>query len=356
MTDPRLTRLHELLQKALEIELFTIPPYLTALYSIKEGTNRDSAKIIQSVVMEEMLHATLVANVMNAVGAIPLVSPERSRGRLKKCNYPSRIPHINLDLEVALSPFSEHAITDFKAIEAPESPKEWKDSIRLGQIHSIGHLYNIVLDHLVAVANELGEDVTFSGDPTRQVGPEQYYGAGGRVIRVHNLTDAKTVISEVAQQGEGRIHVSNLTGDELVFHQPDEVAHYYRFEQILAGRYYDRYDDLGLPSGPRLLVNWLEVYKIKPFPGSSSKGPSGLEELVKAFDQTYCELLNVVHRGFNGEPEALREATIIMQRLKQETISLMQVEIGNGETCGPPFWFATVGGCEMSDKSAENRE
>jgi hypothetical protein len=348
--------LRELLQKALEIELFTIPPYLTALYSIKEGTNRDSVKIIQSVVMEEMLHATLVANVMNAVGATPLVSPELSGGALSKCYYPSRVPHINIDLEISLSPFSENAITEFRAIEAPEQPEEWRESTRRRQIHSIGHLYNLVLDHLITVTNDLGEDATFSGDRRLQIGPEQYYGAGGRVIRVHDLTDAKTVISEVAQQGEGRIHVSNLTGDELLFHQPDEVGHYYRFEQILARRYYNRYDDLGLPSGPRLLVDWSEVYKIKPFPRMSSQGPTGLDELVEIFDQTYCELLNVIHKGFNGDPGALGEATVIMQRLKQETISLMQVEIGERETCGPPFWFATVGSCEMLDRSSENPE
>jgi hypothetical protein len=340
MTDPRLTRLRELLQKALEIELFTIAPYLTALYSIKEGTNSDSVKIIQSVVMEEMLHATLVANVMNAVGATPLVSPELSGSALNRCYYPSKVPHVNMNLEISLSRFSKHVIQDFRTIEAPEKPEEWKESNRRRGIHSIGHLYNIVLDHLITVTNDLGEDITFSGDRGRQIGPEQYYGAGGRVIRVDCLSAAKTVLAEVAQQGEGRVDVSNLTGDELLFHQPDEVAHYYRFEQILAGHYYNRYDDLTLrPSGPRLLVDWSGVYKIKPFSGGNPKCAAGLDELLNTFDQTYCDLLNRIHKGFNGNPEALGEATVIMQRLKYEAVSLMQVEIGNGETCSPPFWF-----------------
>ena len=190
----------------------------------------------------------------------------------------------------------------------------------------------------------MGERITFSGDRERQVGPEQYYGAAGRVIRVHGLTDAKTVISEVAQQGEGRVELSNLTGDELLFHQPDEVAHYYRFEQILAERYYNRYDDLSLsPSGPRLLVDWSEAYKIRPLFGMNSKCPPGLDALLTTFDRTYCDLLNAIHKGFNGNPEALGEATVTMQRLKYEIISLMQVEIGNGETCGPPFWFVKMG-------------
>jgi hypothetical protein len=348
MTDPRLTRLRELLQKALELELFTIPPYLTALYSIKEGTkgrNAESAKIIQSVVMEEMLHATLVANVMNAVGAMPLVSPELSQGKLKKCYYPSKVPHVEMDLNISLSRFSEDVIKDFREIEAPEKPEEWKESIKRGEIHSIGHLYEIVLDHLITLANDLGEKATFVGGHNLQIGPEQYYGAGGRVIRVHGLTDAKTVISEVAQQGEGRVDVSNLTGNELRFHQPNEVAHFYRFEQILAGRYYNRGDDLSLsPSGPRLLVDWSAVHKIRPFALKDSICPHGLDDLLKTFDRTYSDLLSFIHKGFNGAPGALIEATDTMKQLAPKTVELMQVPIGSEETCGPPFWFVKAGG------------
>jgi len=343
MTDLRLIRLRKLLQKALELEIFTIPPYLTALYSIKEDSNAESVKIIQSVVMEEMLHATLIANIMNAVGATPLVSHQLSGAALKRCYYPSKVPHVNMNLEISLSHFSKEVIKDFRSIEAPEKPEEWKESARRQEIHSIGHLYEIVLDHLITLTNDLGEDVIFSGHRERQIGPEQYYGAAGRVIRVHGLTDAKTVISEVAQQGEGRVELSNLTGDELRFHQPDEVAHYYRFEQILAERYYDRYDDLSLsPSGPRLLVDWSGVYKIRPFSRMNSACPPGLDELLETFERSYCELLNLIHKGFNGSPEALSESTVTMQKLKYQTVSLMQVEVGNGETCSPPFWFVKM--------------
>ena len=343
MTDPRLTRFRQLLQKALEVELFTIPPYLTALYSIKEGTNAESVKIIQSVVMEEMLHATLVANVMNAVGAAPLVSSELSDSGLKRCHYPSKVPHVNIAPIISLSRFSEGVIRDFRSIEAPEKPEEWNESIRRQEIHSIGHLYSIVLDDLITLTNDLGETAIFSGDHDRQIGPEQYYGAGGRVIRVHGLADAKTVISEVAQQGEGRVRLSSLTGDEILFHQPNEVAHFYRFEQILAERYYERYDELTLsPSGRRLSVDWSEVYNIRPLSDGNASRPAGLAELLKTFERTYSDLLNLIHKGFNVDPEALGEATVTMQRLKHQTVSLMQVELGDGETCGPPFWFVKL--------------
>ena len=72
ITDLESLRHH--LQEALEIEHATIPPYLCALYSIPEGSNREAASVIRSVVMEEMLHLTLVANVMNAVGGTPAIA------------------------------------------------------------------------------------------------------------------------------------------------------------------------------------------------------------------------------------------------------------------------------------------
>ena len=54
ITDIQSLRLH--LQWAIEVEHTQIPAYLCALYSIKEGHNREAAEIIESVFMEEMLH------------------------------------------------------------------------------------------------------------------------------------------------------------------------------------------------------------------------------------------------------------------------------------------------------------
>ena len=61
----------DLLQTAIEVEHSTIPAYLCALYSIKDGTNQEAAQIIKSVVLEEMLHMILAANVLNAIGGHP---------------------------------------------------------------------------------------------------------------------------------------------------------------------------------------------------------------------------------------------------------------------------------------------
>lgn len=71
------TDLHTHLQHALDVEFWTIPLYLTALYSIKGLRNLrpsdypPAAKLIQSVVIQEMLHMEIVCNLSNALGCTP---------------------------------------------------------------------------------------------------------------------------------------------------------------------------------------------------------------------------------------------------------------------------------------------
>ena len=70
--------LQQHLQTAIELEHSTLPPYLCALYSLKDGSNKEARAVLQSVALEEMLHLTLAANVLNAVGGTPVLdSPRR---------------------------------------------------------------------------------------------------------------------------------------------------------------------------------------------------------------------------------------------------------------------------------------
>src|SRR3954471_24254535 len=63
--------LRQHLQWAIELEHATLPPYMTALYSIEEGANPEAVEVIHSVFLEEMLHLTLAANILNAIDGEP---------------------------------------------------------------------------------------------------------------------------------------------------------------------------------------------------------------------------------------------------------------------------------------------
>ena len=80
--------LHRYLHKAMQLEHATIPPYLMALYSIEPGTNSDATHVIRVVVVEEMLHLTLAANLLNA-SACTRLDRTRLRAALS-CRTPRR--------------------------------------------------------------------------------------------------------------------------------------------------------------------------------------------------------------------------------------------------------------------------
>ena len=65
--------LKESLQRAIELELFTIPPYLCAMWSLKkqDGPVRD---LLQGIAIEEMFHFGLACNMLNSIGGSPQIN------------------------------------------------------------------------------------------------------------------------------------------------------------------------------------------------------------------------------------------------------------------------------------------
>ena len=63
--------LREHLQWAIELEHFTLPPYLCALCSLDSDRNAEAGEVLVSILVEEMLHMTLAGNLLNAVGGTP---------------------------------------------------------------------------------------------------------------------------------------------------------------------------------------------------------------------------------------------------------------------------------------------
>ena len=77
----------QLVQKAIELEHSTIPPYLTAMFSLKPGTNKEVSEVIHSIVVEEMLHMAIMCNIMNALGGSPIINKPTFIP-----NYPTSLP------------------------------------------------------------------------------------------------------------------------------------------------------------------------------------------------------------------------------------------------------------------------
>jgi hypothetical protein len=198
--------LQAIAQAAVEVELFTIPLYMTALYSIQgmhqitskgndfykgrlwpgsattaqPATPNDKAfNVIFSVLIQEMLHLQLASNMATAIGVIPKFTSSALQSSTHgwTCYAPtsSTIPHI-IDLKdttsysdviVNVGGVTREQLRLFLAIEQPEDdarkdikpdrrdayfPKvpfaDWKKGDPLPMFGTIGWMYQCYLDYL----------------------------------------------------------------------------------------------------------------------------------------------------------------------------------------------------------------
>lgn len=330
MSSPKITtreQLHQYLYGAMQLEHATIPPYLTALYSIRPGTNADAYHVLRVTAVEEMLHLTLAANLLNAVGGTPdLTRP----GFVPE--YPAYLPDGETDFSVSRRRFSREALETFLSIERPRKAPDEAARVhdrghskrnRLGvqpnqpemQFYSIGEFYHEIWRGVQHLHRELGNEL-FCGDPARQISKEYFYSGGGEIIPVTDLASAKAAIDLIAEQGEG------FGG--TVYDTEHELAHYYRFEQLTLGRYYQDGDQPGSPTGPELHVDWDAAFQIKTdarladFPPASEVYRAAVE-----FNRSYADFLELLTRAYNGWPALLLDAVVDMFRLRDQMTRLM---------------------------------
>jgi Ferritin-like len=320
--------LREHLTGAVELELLTIPPYLCALYSIHPQTNLEAGLIIRSVVVEEMLHMILAANVLNAVGG----KPNLTTGAFMPPRYPTTIPYHAGEFEVGLRPLNEDALCTFLSIEnpsyldrAPLKPAAGAAKPRIMSLgyETIGDFYDAVERALVELVLEHGEEQVFIGDHGLQIGPEHYYASGGHAIKVHELSDAIDALEQIVEQGEGKI-TQPPSGEK--FDPERDLAHFYRFNELATGRRYKVDDTPELPTGPPVDFDKHAVYTMKPNL-KTAELPAGLRKASDDCNVVWSRLLRDLEDALNGQPKLLRSAVATMFELKDAACGLLPIEL-----------------------------
>jgi hypothetical protein len=311
-----------LLQAALEVERFTLPPYLTALYSIAEATNVPCVSLLRGVVVQEMLHMSLVCNVLNAIGGAPQVAARQHLA------YPAKLPYSGDRFKVGILPFTRGALDTFCTIEQPG-----EGAHGVGY-HELAQFYRYI-EKALAALDERTPGGVFRGDPAWQVGPQHYYSAGGMLFPVTNLASARAALELVIVQGEGT--KESVGGGDARFGQAFQLAHYFAFESIRKGRLYVAGDSpKGPPTGPALAVDWESVAKVRPnLTLRALDGWPAIREQARAFNAAWVELLVALDVAFDGHPGRLMEAVAKMFALKYQAQALMRLPLDGGEVAGP---------------------
>lgn len=323
------------LQWAIELEHATIPPYMCALYSLDPDRNAEAVRVIGSVFSEEMLHLALAANLLNAVGGKPkLDTPELLPA------YPHPLPHGDRSVHVHLAPYGAETLDLFLRIEQPASADAPPQT---DEYQTIGQFYAAIETGIRMLSDKLGENAVFCGDPERQIGEFHMHGGGGAVIPVQDLKSALAALTEIMEQGEGAARTAVWDGDRDVFH-PDreEVAHFYRFQELRHGRRYQTGDTpQSGPTGEQIAIDLDGVLPMRPNPRTTDF-PEGSDIRVaqEQFNNTYCLLLYQLEQVFNGNPSQLGATVGVMYQLKAQAQALMKMPTGDGQTtAGPTFEY-----------------
>lgn len=347
--------LKQYLAAALQLEHATLPPYMMALYSIKAGTNRDASHILRVVMVEEMLHLTLAANLLNAIGG-----EVRLDGKGFVPTYPTYLPDGETDFQVSMQAFTPEALEGFLKIERPAMAESAAQRFVRRTRHSghalcriqgdeddlhfysIGEFYEEIergFVRLERAAQKEGRTI-FIGALERQVTPEYYYSGGGEIFVVQNLKDAVKAIELIKGQGEG--------AGGGIYDREGEISHYYRFQQLKLGQYYQKGDAVDSPSGPTFTVDFSAVYPIKTDirPSDLPEG-SEVQAAAQSYDATYAAFLQELTRAYGGEPQRLMGAVGSMFRIKEAALQLIHNPIPGmeGVHAAPTFDIdAHVGG------------
>lgn len=329
LTNEGVDGLRAALQAAIALEHATLPPYLYALYSIQPGKNVLAARILRSIVMQEMTHLALCCNVLNAVGGSPsLNQPDFFP------TYPGPLPGgIDNGLKVPLAPLSLDQVQHtFMVIEEPEDPLVFPvladAALALSAPKTIGQFYAGIKQQLQTLAQT---QKIFTGEAARQLNS----GISG-LIEVTDLASALAAIDLIVIQGEG----TKTTPLDAV----NEPAHYYRFAEIFHQRMLiPQAGDPGFAyAGDPVPFEPAGVLPVTSNPTPALYVGTAAEPMNDAFNYTYTSLLAALHETFNGAPDNIDTAIGLMESVKSQAQALMAQPIAGGKNAGPTFTYRPV--------------
>lgn len=331
----KLEELYPLVQKAIELEHATIPPYLTAMFSLKPGTEKEIWDIIHSIVIEEMMHMTISANILNALGGSPSINNPKFVPE-----YPGPLPMgIGDGLIVGLAKYSKEQVKSvFMEIEEPEEPLDIPVKTKMmaeaaPQFHTIGEFYMALSKKIEEIAPD-----NLPGDAAKQVTSPFF--SSDLLFPILTKQDAIKAIDIIVEQGEGT-ETSPIDFD-------GEIAHYYRFEELYVGKRLekDESEKVGYSfSGPVIPFDPANVQPILSNTKASMFSPGSEERRrVDEFNASYQSLLNGLHLTFNGNPDMLKDTIGLMFDIKLYGEKLCGIPFPGkkGVNIGPPFEYVKL--------------
>jgi len=330
------------LQTAAQLEFATIPPYLCAMWSIKDT---DSAVYMsfREVVMEEMLHLGLVSNMLTTIGETPKLYPDAAPA------FPCRLPGgVRPNLEVPLRRLTRQGVKDvFMEIEKPRHDISGLDPT-VETDPTIGDFYDAILGAFEALPKNANSGHTVAISGYRQISRNINIRDGVVAVqfKVESLDDVQKAIRIIKEQGEGSETSPIDTAKGIAM----DLAHYFRFAEIHQGKAL-AFDENGKIVFTGSVIEWndADVYPMADIPPGgykSSDVPADVAEKLVEFDQTFTRMLKLLQAAWEPnpadptkpQPTKLTASVGAMFQMTEIALELMGKEISSGgQTYGPCF-------------------
>ena len=309
--DEARARLGSLLQAALRLEFATIPVYLSAAFSL--GTGNEAIRLlITRVAIEEMLHFTIVANTMNAIGIVPDIDAAVPV-------YPCDLDLLQPSLHLELRSFSTELVEQlFLRIETPRQPIIFEAEL-VAAPKTVGEFY----EGIISIIESGIIPGLFNVDPAtrnalvipdppafRPIGYRDDNDVGTYPIppsidfAISDSVSAVRHLRWLVDQGEG-----TSKGDADPIDLAGLPAHYYRFMSILKGRYLIEDAGVGLGysySGGSLPFDETAVHECDPNPKTADyAGHQRLIDQMTLFNNAYSGMIDALKVAFDSRDPAV---------------------------------------------------
>jgi hypothetical protein len=298
--------LHEALQSAIALEHSTLPLYLSAMFSL-EVQNYPTYNAIRSVVMEEMVHMAIAANMLASIGGTPRIKdlePGFPRFGLPGGAEP--------DLNVGLAKLSRPQIKNFMRLESPMflMPDEYASE----DYPTIGRLYTAIKEAIVANADQL-RTVFAGGGSANQVGDNIGFTTLNPTPGLDPVDQLSQGIDEILAQGEGSTSGTIQSGPEY----ENEESHYGKFAELWYGRRYEEPNPkVTLTSETEAeffkgtKITWPVVVNTLAVPSDGyerilARDPNGssVRKDLETFDEVYTEIMGQLDDMWNGPSDTM---------------------------------------------------
>lgn len=326
-------KLHVYLQNAIELEHSTIPPYLTAMFSLRSGTNHRIGTLIRSIVIQEMLHMSIAANILIAIGGRPQIN---NPAFIPK--YPGPLPMDIGGLIVGIEAFSMPVVKQtFMAIEQPEDeiPVRTPGLLEAAETYAtIGEFYDAIKAQIRALGPSIFVNPTA---PPQVVAPHWF--PPDKLYPITGPDSACRAIDLIKLEGEG----TALTP----YQSPDDPAHFYKFGSIVAGRELVTTPTGYAYAGAAIPFDPDGIWPLKPncTIAEFAVGTQARTR-IEQYAWNYSSLLNALHDAINGEPARLDAAIGAMYDLRVVAVAMMQTvaDPQTGQTVGPSYEYVKTQG------------